>query len=276
VPRFLKNVLRGVLPDEQVGEVETGVDIIGDIAILRLTEPTRGVGHAIGEAVLGALKNVRVVLDQESPIGGEFRLRRLRHLAGEERTMTTHRENGLKFKVDVGTCYFSPRLSTERLRIAEAVRDGERVLNMFAGVGPFSITIARKTKDVEICSNELNTAAYELHLENNALNKVESRIVTLNGDAALLPSQLAVKFDRVLMPHPSGAMDYLGPATELVRPGGRIYYYRHVSAPGPEDGRLALEREVSELVGREHLTSTRRVREVGPRLIEMVAEIQLP
>ena len=81
----------------------------------------------------------------------------------------------LRFMVDVEKCYFSPRLSTERARIADLVEDGEVVLNMFAGVGPYSITIAKRKK-AEVYSNELNEAAYRLHLENNRLNKVEERI----------------------------------------------------------------------------------------------------
>jgi tRNA (guanine37-N1)-methyltransferase len=254
--------------------VESGMDIVGDIAILRLNDSLKSLGPAVGEKVLSAFKNVKVVLDQESPIEGEYRLRKLRHLAGEKRTMTIHRENNLSFKVDVETCYFSPRLSTERFRVADAVIDGERILNMFAGVGPFSITIASR-RDVEVFSNELNRAAYELHLENNLLNKVDAKIVTLNADAALLPSQLAVKFDRILMPHPSGAMNYLSEATELLRQEGWIYYYRHVSAPNIEEGAVALQREVDKLVEQKHETRIRKGREVGPRLIEILAEIKV-
>ncbi len=274
MPRFLKDALKGILPHEQGEEVESGMDIVGDIAILRLNESLKSSGQVVGEAVLKALKNVKVVLDQASPVAGEYRLRKLRHLAGEMRTTTIHKENSLRFKVDVETCYFSPRLSTERLRIADAVVDGERILNMFAGVGPFSITIARR-RNVEVCSNELNRAAYEIHLENNLLNKVGEKVVTLNFDAATLPSRLSVMFDRILMPHPVAAMNYLGAATELLKSGGWIYYYRHVSAPSLQEGAVALQREVDRLVETEHETRIRKGREVGPRLIEILAEIRV-
>ena len=147
--RLLRESMAGVLPSEEMAAVESGIDVIGDIAILRLSEALKDRGAAIGEALLRELKNVKVVLDQEGAIGGEYRLRKLRHLAGENRTLTIHKENGCRFKVDVETCYFSPRLSTERLRIADAVKEGERVLNMFAGAGPFSITIGRKKDAIE-------------------------------------------------------------------------------------------------------------------------------
>ncbi len=275
LPRLLKDVLKGILPPEQLVGVESGIDIVGDIAILRLTEQTKELAPRVGEAVLGALKNVKVVLDQEGPVEGEYRLRKLAHLAGEQRTVTVHRENNCAFKVDVATCYFSPRLSTERLRIAEMVKDGERILNMFAGVGPFSIAIARRRK-VEIYGNELNTIAYEYHLENNHLNKVASKIETMNLDAATLPSRLSTKFDRILMPHPSGSLDYLQAARELLKEGGTIHCYSHVSAPNPEEALSLLRSKIDSVLREEHEATLRRVREVGPRLLEMVAEVRIP
>ncbi len=272
--RLLKEALKDVLAPEQILELESGIDIVGDIAILRLGESLKGMGSVVGEATLKALKNVKVVLNQEGQIEGEYRLRKLLHLAGEKRTLTIHKENNCRFKVDVQTCYFSPRLSTERLRVADAVKDGEAILNMFAGVGPYSITIARR-REAQVSSNELNRAAYELHVENNKMNKVSGKITTLNLDAAKLPSQLSAGFDRIIMPHPSGAMDYLGAAKELLNDGGLIYYYRHVTAPDPEEGRMALQREVDSILGEAHASNIRKVRAVGPRLIEMVAEIRV-
>jgi tRNA (guanine37-N1)-methyltransferase len=278
--RLLRESLTGVLPSEEMAAIDSGIDVIGDIAILRLSEPLKDRGSAIGEALLRELKNVKVVLDQEGAIGGAYRLRKLRHLAGEIRTLTIQKENDCRFKVDVETCYFSPRLSTERLRIADAVKDGERVLNMFAGVGPFSITIGRKKKKkrdaIEIVSNELNKNAYDLHLENNRLNRVDDKIDTLNDDAAKLPSLLEGKFDRIIMPHPSDSMSYLKAAHELLREeGGWIHCYRHLSAQSVNEATVMLRREIDTLITDEHQTGFRRVRVVGPRLIEMVADIRV-
>jgi tRNA (guanine37-N1)-methyltransferase len=275
LPRLLREVLKGVIPPEELAGVESGIDIVGDIAILRLTESMKELAPRIGEALLGALKNLKVVLDQSGPIEGEYRLRKLTHLAGEERTVTVHRENNCAYRVDVATCYFSPRLSTERLRIAEMVKDGERILNMFAGVGPFSIAIAKR-KEVEVCSNELNTIAYEYHLENNRLNKVASKIETMNLDAATLPSLLTRKFDRILMPHPSGSLNYLSAAREVLKDGGTIHCYSHVSARSPGEAASLLRSRIDSSVKEEHETTVRRVREVGPRLLEMAAEIRIP
>ncbi|TLX92803.1 MAG: hypothetical protein E6K96_10080 [Thaumarchaeota archaeon] len=81
----------------------------------------------MGDEILRRMRNVKGVFEQEGGIQGEYRLRKLRHLAGETRTMTLHRENGCKFWVDIARVYYSPRLSTERLNVAMMVRDGEKV-----------------------------------------------------------------------------------------------------------------------------------------------------
>ena len=137
--------LSGIPPQNWV-QICNSYDIVGDIAIIRLTEESRKYSNKIGTAIMTANKHVRTVLAQTSAVSGEFRLRKLRHIAGEKRTQTTHKESKCLFNVDVAKCYFSPRLSHERKRIADQVAEGETVVNMFAGVGCFSILIAKTPK----------------------------------------------------------------------------------------------------------------------------------
>ena len=271
--RVLRKALGDLLKPEQARAVETGIDIVGDIAIVKLAETVKDQGALVGEAILEAMKNVRAVFDQEGGLEGDFRLRRLRLLAGEGRTLTLHRENGLRFMVDVERCYFSPRLSTERMRIADLARDGESVLNMFAGVGPYSITLAKRKK-AEVWSCELNEVAYGLHLENNRLNKVEPLVRTLNEDAARLPGLVDRKFDRVLMPHPSQSDRFLPAALAMVRRGGWIHYYRHHSGADVAEAQRSLDDELAGVLGTRAAYTSRRVREIGPHYVELVADIQ--
>jgi len=268
--RRLRQALGGELSREELDALEGGIDVVGDIAIVKLRPGLAGKGGVVGGAVLANMKNVRCVYGQEGGIEGDYRVRKLRHLAGEERTTTVHRENGLRFKLDVATCYFSPRLSTERLRIAGEVRDGERVLNMFAGVGPFSITVAKR-REAEVLSCDVNEAACGYHLENNRLNKMGARVEVLVGDANELPARTGGRFDRVLMPHPSRSDRFLATALALARPGGVVHYYRHVTGRGPDEARENLEAELAGLGVRDF--DSRKVREIGPRYIELVADI---
>jgi tRNA (guanine37-N1)-methyltransferase len=274
VPRLIREALEraGV---EDAGRVSSGVDVVGDIAIVRLGEFPRREKKEVANALLEELRSVRVVLEQVGGIEGEFRLRTLRHLGGEKRTVTVHRENGCSFRVDVAGCYFSPRLSTERLRVASAVKPSERVLNMFAGVGPFSIPIA-KMKGAKVLSCELNECAAKFHLENDKLNKVEGLVEVMNADAADLPRMTGRKFDRVLMPLPSEADRFLPAALAMAKKGAIVHYYRHVLGEDEDEASAALSEELSALLPRRTRFSARRVREVGPRWVEMAAEIRAP
>ena len=272
--KLLRESLGGVLPPMQLRALETGIDIIGDIAIVKLPEDAKEGGPAVGGAILASMKNVKAVFDQEGGLEGDYRLRRLRHLAGEERSLTVHRENGLRFMVDVENCYFSPRLSTERVRIADLVEDSEVVLNMFAGVGPYSITIAKKRR-AEVYSNELNETAYRLHLENNRLNKVEARMHMLNEDAMRLDRILDMKFDRILMPHPSQSNRFLATARRMAKEGGWIHYYRHLSGANLVEAQANLGLELREILGEGAVFTSRKVREIGPHYLEVVADIRV-
>jgi len=273
VPRLISAALEEAgVPNP--GRVSSGVDVVGDIAIVRLSGFSAAEKGRVGKALLSELSNVKVVMDQEGGIEGEYRLRKLRHLAGEKRTLTLHRENGCVFKVDVAKCYFSPRLSTERLRIARLVKPKERVLNMFAGVGPYSIPIA-KLAGARVTSCELNEYAAELHVENSRLNKVQTLVDVIAGDAADLPRVVTTRFDRILMPLPSEADRFVPTALKMAKKGATIHYYRHVLGKNELEAEEALRAELSLLLPARTRFTVRKVREVGPRWIEMAAEIRV-
>jgi len=241
---------------------------------MKATEAPLRARRKLAVALLEELPNVKCVFEQQGGIEGEYRLRRLRHLAGERRTLTVHRENGCSFRVDVARCYFSPRLSTERLRIANKVDGGEHVLNMFAGVGPFSIPIAKKT-GARVTSCELNRYACALHEENNRNNGVVGLVRVLNSDAADLPNLVGQRFDRILMPHPSASRKYLPQALALVKKRGVVHYYRHVLGRDEGEAQRNLRKELAQHLPRGATWKLRRVREIGPRWMELAADVTL-
>jgi tRNA (guanine37-N1)-methyltransferase len=271
VPRLIKVALERA----KVSGGTSGVDVVGDIAIVRFPELSLAEKRRVAKTLIEEMKNVRVVVEQEGGIEGEYRLRNLRYLAGEKRTETVHRENGCAFRVDIAKCYFSPRLSTERLRVAEEVSKKERVLNMFAGVGPYSILMA-KMAGARVVSCELNKLAAKLHLENDVINKVANLVTVIQGDARDLPKITEGKFDRILMPLPAGADKFLPVALRLIRKGGTVHYYRHLLGENEDDAAEALRQELEGFLPDGAKYTSRRVREVGPRWVEMTAEIRMP
>lgn len=198
-------------------------DLIGGIAVL-----LEG-GEPEAELLLRSRPSIHTVLSPEGPVEGEFRTRKFTVLAGDPTTKTSYTEYGLRFEIDLSLAYFSPRLSGERQRVLVLMNTGERVLDMFAGVGPFAITLAEKAGVVYAA--DLNPGAVELMLGNVALNRVRN-VLPFLADAARLPDILPRGFDRVVMNLPFGAMGFLDAALALCRPGGTIHLYAMVGEEG--------------------------------------------
>ena len=198
-------------------------DLVGGIAIL--LEPTA----EKAELLLRSRPSIHTVLSPEGPVTGAFRMRRFSVLAGVPTTRTRSAEYGLRFEIDLSLAYFSPRLSGERQRLLGLLAPGERVLDMFAGVGPFAITLARKAGLVYAA--DINPGAVGLMVENVSLNRA-GNVLPFLADAARLPGLLPRGFDRVVMNLPFGAVEFLGAALALCRPGGTIHLYAMVGEEG--------------------------------------------
>ena len=203
-------------------------DLIGGIAIL--LDPDAG-GREAG-LLLDSRPSIHTVLVPEGPVEGEFRTRRFLVIAGKPMTRTRYNEYGLRFEIDLSLAYFSPRLSGERQRVLGLTAEGERVLDMFAGVGPFAITLAARAG--LIWAADINPGAVGLMRENIALNRA-GNILPLLADAKRLPRILPRGFDRVVMNLPFGATKFLDAALALCRPGGTIHLYAMIG----EEGALA-------------------------------------
>ena len=223
----LKAVLGDRLRPWELKLLYRSYDIIGDIAIIRIPEALKHRSKAIAEAIIQTQRRVRTVLHQASPVSGDLRLRKLKWVAGEKKTETVHKEHGCLFKVDLETCYFSPRLSHERMRISQQVQTGEVIVNMFSGVGCYSIIIAKHSAAQKIYSVDINPTAVQYMQENVKLNKVRERVVPIEGDAKnVIEESFKNIADRVLMPLPKKTCEYLGYAVRTLKPaGGWIHYY---------------------------------------------------
>ncbi|NLA31859.1 MAG: methyltransferase [Methanomicrobiales archaeon] len=191
-------------------------ELMGGIAIMQDDDP------AAARVLLASRPSLHSVLLPASSVEGEYRTRRFSVLAGTPTTRTRVIEYGLRFDVDLAHAYFSARLATERQRILGEMRKGERVLDMFAGVGPFAITLAEKARVV--FAADLNPAAVHLLIHNIILNR-RANVIPMLADAAHIAGIGFVPFDRIIMNLPLAAPHFLAAAAGLCREGGTIHLY---------------------------------------------------
>jgi len=272
--------LRGAIPVKSI-------DIIGDIAILKMPEaPSRE--SRLAEALLTEAPYVKVVYRQTGPVTGDYRLRELKWLAGEKRSSTIHKEHGCKIEVDVVKDYFSPRLAYERSRIArlvkieELTRDaGEVIINMFAGVGSFSLRIAKETKLSKIYSIDINPDAFLRMFRNVLINKMLGRIACICGEAGQMIDQtMRSRGDRILMPLPERSFEYLECALgALKEEGGVIHFQSFVHAGKCEDpvdvSKAQLCAAFRKCPRKAVIGDSGVIRSIGPRWYQVATDLRI-
>jgi tRNA (guanine37-N1)-methyltransferase len=224
----IRELLKDKMTKRELEHVPSSFEIIGSrekaVAIVELHFKIRPKAKLIANAIMKKHRNVKTVLLKESPRTGEFRNRKYTRITGLKNTEVIHLENGCRIMVDPQTSYFSPRESTERMRIIEKVLEGQNVMVFFAGVGPFAIEIARKTKANKVVGIEINPAAVDYFVKNIRLNKLNNVEVVL-GDVAQHAPEFSNQFDHVLMPLPERSSEYLREAIDCLKHGGTCHFY---------------------------------------------------
>ena len=270
---MLKQAMIGILTEGETDELYGAFDQIGNIIILRIPDSLLQKRKIIGEVLLDKVKTARSVYCQSSPVEGDFRIRKLELLAGEDETETEYKEHGCRFKVDVEKAFFSPRLSTERDRIAELIKEGETIVNMFGGVGMFSIVAAKKKK-CHVYNIDINPDAARLCSENILLNKLKGNVESIEGDAAkVIEERLLEAGDRVLMLLPERSDEFLNSAIKAAKKNAIIHYYCHIHAEKKEQvSSLAPQHFLSVINVKSEILGAKRVRPVGPRFYQAVVD----
>lgn len=229
----LREALSRTLTEAEMDELIASYDIVGSIAIIEIPERLVPKEHLIAEQVLRVNPAVKTVLKKDGGHEGEYRTQRLAFITGDDTRLTTVIENGIRLRVNVEEAYYSIRMSTERKRIANLIKPGEKVLCLFSGVGPYPVVFSKHTKASTILGVEINPVAHELALENVALNRC-TNVHLMLGDAHEILPRLArdgQTFNRITMPLPHTAHEFLDDILAVSEPGAMIHYYsfRHES-----------------------------------------------
>lgn len=250
-------------------------EVIGDIALLEDPDLDTQKASRIADALLRAHPNVKTVLKPLTPVIGEFRVREFEVIAGEPRTETIHREYGCRYQVDLSRAYFTPRLSTERSRVLSWVKKGNIVVDMFSGVGPYSILIAKNKKPSKVLAIDKNPEAVRYLRENIILNSVKN-IEAIEGDAREEAKRFAGTADHVIMNLPHKAFEFLDSAVLLTKPGGIIHYYGITPEDDLFESSIELIRAAAEKAGRKiEILGKRVVRSYAPHQYNICIEARV-
>ncbi len=203
-----------------------GYDVLGNIAILKFSRDAKLKDKKkFAESFLKKHKNVTTVLEKSDKFKGRLRVQKTTHLAGEKTKEALYKENDCIFRLNVDTCYFSPRLSSERKELASKVKKNESVLVMFAGVAPHAVIIGKQKKAKRIVSIELGRKCNKYAKVNVKRNKLDDLVELIQGDVRKRVPLLKEKFDRIIMSRPNLKDSFLDVAFPKIKKGGVIYYY---------------------------------------------------
>lgn len=252
-------------PEDLLG-FNPAYEVIGDIALLEDPDLDKEKALRIANALLQTQPNVKTILRPLTAVIGEFRVRQFEILAGEPKTETVHREYGCRYKVDLTKAYFTPRLSTERSRILSWIKEGDVIVDMFAGVGPYSILLAKSKKPSKVIAIDKNPDAVYYLKENIKLNSVKN-IQAIEGDARKEAEKFAGTADHVIMNLPHNAYEFLDSAILLTKPGGIIHYY----GINPEDN---LFESSIELIKKAATKAGRKIEILEKRVVRSYAPYQ--
>jgi tRNA (guanine37-N1)-methyltransferase len=272
-------MLENKLPPHLIASLPRAIDFVGQIAVVEIPPELERRKEMIGEAIIKVHNQVHTVLAKSGAVEGVYRLRAFEVIAGVRETETIHKEYGCAYHVDLAKAYFSPRLSHEHDRVASKVKEGETIIDMFAGVGPFSVLIAKRHEDVRVYAIDVNPDAIALLKRNLKENWVEQKVTPILGDAdQILEESLSGVADRVIMNLPERAIEYVDSACEaLKREGGTAHYYDFTNTPNPLETAQVRLIEAVEKTDRsiQKILFARKVRAIAPYSWQVVVDAQI-
>jgi tRNA (guanine37-N1)-methyltransferase len=272
----LKGELEGKLTQEEMKELVGSFDIVGDIAVVEIPDALVKKQRLVANAILKNHHNIKVVAKKSGGTAGEFRIRPVKVIAGEKRTHTLYREGGCEFELDLNKTYFSPRLGTERGRIAAFVKQNEHVLVPFAGVGPFAIRIGKSAPSVSVVGVELNPDAADYFGKNIARNRCKNVQVICGDVQNLLPKNYAGWADRVAMPLPKDGREFLPCILPCLKREGVLHYYSFGETSEPfADAEEQVKAEAAKLGRKATILFRRVVRPYSKTTVQIVVDAKI-
>ncbi len=253
-------------------------DIIGNIALVKFM---RGASarekKRYATQLLKGNRSVTTVLEKTGKISGRLRTPETKFILGEDTKEALYRENGCEFRLNIDTCYFSPRLASERKEIASMVKRKERVLVMFGGVAPFAIVIGKSKKAKEIVSVELGKVPSKYALDNVKRNKLLEIVKVIQGDVRKVVPKLSKigKFNRIVMSRPNLEDSFLDVAFKAIAKNGIIHYYGFYEEAKLQDMKELIAKEAKKAKKKITISKIKEAGDIGTRKYRYRADIRV-
>lgn len=263
----LKEELKGKIPDKELEMVKKSFDVVGDVAVLEIPDKLKKREKIIAEAVMTLYPCVKVAAKKMGPTSGVERIRKVKVILGEKRTETLYIENGCRYKLDINKVYFSPRLGSEHLRVAEQVKPKETVYDLFCGVGPYVVPCAKRCK--KVFAVDINKDAIKYLAENVKLNKVMDKVEFAAGDCrkVAMKKEHKGKADRVIMNLPMHAGEFLDVAFFVAKKGAVVHLYCFLKDDELYDGGIKVIQAAAKKAKRKvKILNTKTCGQLAPRI----------
>ncbi|ADC64257.1 protein of unknown function Met10 [Ferroglobus placidus DSM 10642] len=270
----LKEMLKDKVTPEELSKLRRSFEIIGDVVIIEIPDEILHLKDEIAKAILAKHKHVKTILRKVGEVEGDFRIAKYEVIYGGE-TETIAKEHSCRFLVDPTKAYYTVKLSGERERIAKLVREGERVLVMYAGVGPYAIVIARLSKPREVIGIELNPVAVEYFKKNVKLNKVEGIVKVIEGDVRDVVPKLEGVFDRVVMPAPYHAEDHIYLLEGKLKEGSYVHIYTFAGEEEVEEVKKEVREEFEKIGAEVEIERIKKCGSYAPRVYRFVVDVKV-
>ncbi len=279
----LAEKLKGKLNEEELGLLPTGFQFIGEIVILNLKPELTKHEKDIGDAVLCLLPRFKTICVRTGAITGKYREPQIEVVSGILNTETIHKENGCIYKLDISKLMFAKGNVSERARLSKLVAPGEVIVDMFAGIGYFSVPLGKLSKAGKLYSIEWNPEAFHYLNENIKLNKIEN-VETFFGDNREIVPKLVekgIRADRIVMGLLPPPKDFISTALSIAKRGTVIHYEDILSSE--EDKR---KKGIEETIGyfkeeagkkgmKVELIHVQRVKGYAPKLDHYVLDVRI-
>jgi tRNA (guanine37-N1)-methyltransferase len=276
----LKELLKNELAEKELEIAPNSFEVIGSkeksVAIVEIPDELESKKELIAEKIMQMHKNVKSVLKKVSERKGEFRTREFELIAGSEDTEVLHKEYGYVLRVDPQIVYFSEKEGSERQRIAAQVKPNETVMLMFAGICSYGIAIAKKQPLIEkIIAIELNPQAVEYIKENARINRVVDKIIAIEGDVKKEAERFYGKCNRVIMPLPLAASEYLEEAIKCLQEKGVIHFYTLIEKENFSSAEQAIEEVCKKMNKKYKILNEHKVTEYSPKKNKICIDFEI-